>query len=1080
MKGELLRNALSKLAGAPASGGLAFCRALHREEIAQVLATQGNGSWRILGVSDSSGDGWIRSDEAVELREKKTEATILLVETEYQGAGLDGVFSSARKITESALFSDAERDVLKRLPRAADRVSKQAYKAARSLGGRGRHCTARERFHVLLQMLQSPDRPGGALVELGLWPVAGDLDSIERLVPASATMVERLWMPPWTAQTAEERVAALALKDPEQGKLLTDLLRRSSDSPVRESLAQVLEDERLWLGNLEPGFLHHTLQSITLVPMLKNGKPTRWSGLTEPKNGEGLPLFILDPGQPKVKLEVRWASNPETLPKGSVVFDVSVMSGEQELASLKHKSSGNPEQRAVFRVADLLEAAEEHAPCEARVVVSAPGESEVIKDESELFLLRFDKVEIPPTKGPAVRCPVEGLIREPDVAQIVQWAQKRKDGEVGQPDKNGNVSIRLSDGKRSFRVLRPRLLQQIEESWQQQNADRLLGRWRVACRPDGSTVGSPEFLPFQPDAWRSEDWFEILKDRCARLQKDLSKSAGMLSRVYLHDSDDLLGDYLNAWAKALELGPPELALAFTIEVTNLAGKTLGLIVPPLHPLRAAWQAGYDDLALHLCHKEGYRPESVLRMLEGLDGAHLPFLLPGLEPNDPFVFGDCLGLAGVAMVPSSDPEPKATVSLLSLCYRDVDDRLEPTLTVAGSKALATEVRHYLESHPESAWLRVLAIKPGDGAAVVRALGEAQRATGNPPDSDDDEPDANQDGKRAFRLDLISSDEREETTGRYLVRLNERRRVGSEAVSKEDLWCMESLDKKGRFVPRLRWSVQTGDLPDERAHLALAFDTFHSAPTLGPRPVDKRPLLGFGLIANLQREFDICDGIPQWRTWIPAEYEGEKLPSRAATERLTRLQSAILEAVAHSMGDRSRWPVLLTRLEGDGKAVHERLHQLCDWVITMDRSVGVEYFDSPRDLQTIYDTYVIDAVPERDDLGCLQLITSTTHLDEVRDLLDSVLKRMSLSGSERNCRFLLDHLKALSGHLAMRLAAIAQGGEDSTVGAELVALAMARSRSIRRKDLPPDWPNLDEGFLVPLDDVRDLLYGPFTKK
>jgi hypothetical protein len=39
-------------------------------------------------------------------------------------------------------------------------------------------------------------------------------------------------------------------------------------------------------------------------------------------------------------------------------------------------------------------------------------------------------------------------------------------------------------------------------------------------------------------------------------------------------------------------------------------------------------------------------------------------------------------------------------------------------------------------------------------------------------------------------------------------------------------------------------------------------------------------------------------------------------------------------------------------------------------------------APRDNWEIYDAYVIDCVPEREDLGCLQLITSTSNLEEVR--------------------------------------------------------------------------------------------------
>ena len=46
--------------------------------------------------------------------------------------------------------------------------------------------------------------------------------------------------------------------------------------------------------------------------------------------------------------------------------------------------------------------------------------------------------------------------------------------------------------------------------------------------------------------------------------------------------------------------------------------------------------------------------------------------------------------------------------------------------------------------------------------------------------------------------------------------------------------------------------------------------------------------------------------------------------------------------------------------------------------MDRNAGVEFFDSPNldEAKGIYDAFVIDCVPERNDLGSLQMITSTT--------------------------------------------------------------------------------------------------------
>jgi DNA polymerase III delta prime subunit len=164
-------------------------------------------------------------------------------------------------------------------------------------------------------------------------------------------------------------------------------------------------------------------------------------------------------------------------------------------------------------------------------------------------------------------------------------------------------------------------------------------------------------------------------------------------------------------------------------------------------------------------------------------------------------------------------------------------------------------------------------------------------------------------------------------------------------------------------------------------------------------------------------------------------------------------------------------LSTEISPDKAQTLRELHRLCDWVITLDRNAGIEYFDSPRDNKEIYDAYVIDCVPEREDLGCLQLITSTSNLEEVRTLLDGALDQMGLSRSRRNAEFLMEHLKALSGRLAIRLT-----GQKAPTS-ELIALALSHA-NCRYHSLGSDcWVSLESGFIIPVDDVRDLL-PPFV--
>ena len=108
-----------------------------------------------------------------------------------------------------------------------------------------------------------------------------------------------------------------------------------------------------------------------------------------------------------------------------------------------------------------------------------------------------------------------------------------------------------------------------------------------------------------------------------------------------------------------------------------------------------------------------------------------------------------------------------------------------------------------------------------------------------------------------------------------------------------------------------------------------------------------------------------------------------------------------------------------------------------------------------------------MPEREDLGLLQLVTSTANLSEVQLLLDESLQEMGISASARNCIFLMEQLKALSGRLAMRLTV--QGVKPG----ELIALALVYANCINNPATDSVWLDLQKGFFLLIDDVREFL-------
>jgi DNA phosphorothioation-dependent restriction protein DptH len=546
----------------------------------------------------------------------------------------------------------------------------------------------------------------------------------------------------------------------------------------------------------------------------------------------------------------------------------------------------------------------------------------------------------------------------------------------------------------------------------------------------------------------------------------MAGTQGPLGILYHHDGMDAINGYVLAALEAWKNSAPALTLIHTLEVVSLAGRRLGLIVLPTHPLRVAWQQGFDLLVEHHRYEENLPPSKLERLLEKIGGAHCPAFLPGLDDGETFVFADDLGLHAVAMLPAKDPEPKATVALLARLLGG-EETVAPTVGQGAARVLADEIRRYMALHPDYRRIRVHALRAGDGMPAARALGRALQ----PAPEDDEVPLEDSEHDLCVDLDLYpAGGQATELTGRFLSATAERRRVGAGAVPEEDRWLLDSISRPGGVnLPRLRWARRASPTPQTPAHLALAFDVFTSR-VVCQRLTDL-PAAGVleahGLALMPTRVFQI-NPTPHWQSFIPPEPVGEKHPAtRVLTDRLVRLHAIILRATAYHLGGGADdWPVLLTEVSSEQADLLQALHRLCDWVITVDRNAGIEYFDSPGDLPQVYDAYIIDCVPERDDLGFLQLITSTSSFDEVVNLLDAALGEMGLSASPRNCRFLLDALKAVSGRLALRLAGAGSAAQ------EMIAVALVHSHCTRSGEGEDVWLPLSEGFFVPLDDVPEL--------
>lgn len=1082
LHGGLLAQALAGLLGAADRGAIAYVRCLTPEVVQQLAAdstfdVKGWAVWRVADTTQADRRTFT-ADRAVELREGKGDPLVLLVDTDRAGAGMDGIYSAAREIDEASLFEEARRlaaaEITKRRSRATREYAEHAVRVAVREAG-GRHAVSPwTAFDFLCRVAVGGRTPGAYVHLLGLWPIQdGEASRQSEALLDSRRFVDRLLGPAGAPLPPAARIESLQLDEAskERQPQLARFLHSADAKHLHVALNDLAERETLWVGALRREGPAQCVRATELMPWRsRSGKLHRWSGLTDDGDA-GAPVLILgaDGDQNGATLEVRWKTDPADLERNSAEYRVVVQTSlDEELGEkvVRHSARKGGEKCRFGR--DDLPTLPDDAVQPAKVIVEVVGgPKQIAPQESEEILIRFGDAPEPEPGGIGTveRTFSEGLAGLGSHEVVTEIASSRPRAAGSSSSDYITLRTPVERGRRrSFRVRRPSLIAEVERDWSSKRAGQI-GRWTVQVRVSGERAGPARFDPL---TGAGPEW-ERAEAATRKVAAWFADTHGGIGQVYDERCKpfDAIRAYLRAWSTLLSDGAPELALANTVEVQSLSGYTIGLIVLPAHPLRVAWHAAYDNLVLHAAFEQGESAGAIRKELRGLDGAMFPVFLPNPR-GGAFVFADTLGFHAVGMVPDYDPEPKAAVALLARAIGD-NTATETAATVGGQSAVAlgSEIVKYLECHDTARLLRLHALRAGDGMTVARALGAVHRYY--QPKDDEAEDDEAPLTAPAFSLDLYPSKTQRGVTGRFIADARERRRSGAGVLAEGDRWMLESLSLPGGVnLPRLRWARKDPKDPETAAHVAIAFDTFESRVT-ADAPADRAsiPYQAFGLVSFFDRQYTNVPA-PQWNSTAQPGNAGEKhVAGRSHTDTLARLQEALHRGVARHLGAASGAPALRTEVSQDKADSLARLHRLCDWVVTLDRNAGIEYFDSPRDQREIYDAYVIDCVPEREDLGCLQLVTSTANLNEVRSLLDRALDQMGLSRSRRNAEFMMERLKALSGRLAIRLT----GHRPAT--SELIALAVAHANCLRASPEDGCWLSLQEGFIIPVDDVRDLL-------
>jgi DNA phosphorothioation-dependent restriction protein DptH len=511
--------------------------------------------------------------------------------------------------------------------------------------------------------------------------------------------------------------------------------------------------------------------------------------------------------------------------------------------------------------------------------------------------------------------------------------------------------------------------------------------------------------------------------------------------------EDLLSQargYVQGYRRALDGATPEARAALlamdTLTVTvGVAGDKVvrGLVLLPTHPLRIAWTAAHDQLTRGWAAEAARAGKTIAAraslvdfdLVRRLSPANLPFITVD-STGKPFVYAEELTYGSALYLPPSVSEPQSAADVIC---RVIDVQHEGVDLTVSADALGGRLRSYRDAHPGAGAMRVMAVNPGSGALLRKALTPLVL----PKTPDDETPD-----DAPQRLEVVAYSDRLSYTEPVADLQALQRSVGSAELRRAATHLTPPLGLTARDLARL-----TQD--HEGYHVAVVQDLARADVT---DPLVTSPLRSTAfrdLLTTLSCEA-ADDGSGAWSV-LPA------LKPRSSG----RIETDIVDAhhthqagVATQLGLRGSLPALTIRLDAADQGRLDAVHERADWVVTLDRGIGPEFYDEAACQQPGHARYLLDYAPDfLEGLG-KKLTVTTVHDGEVRRILGEAMRSLGIARDRESVSRVLGHLMLVSGRLALRLL------RDTSQAVEAVSLA-ALMAHLERRDA------FDGRIVVPVD-------------
>lgn len=272
------------------------------------------------------------------------------------------------------------------------------------------------------------------------------------------------------------------------------------------------------------------------------------------------------------------------------------------------------------------------------------------------------------------------------------------------------------------------------------------------------------------------------------------------------------------------------------------------------------------------------------------------------------------------------------------------------------------------------------------------------------------------------------------------------------------------------------LQDDDPQRFSAHLTFVIDFFSTSLSVRAYPGGDGSSSLYNLLAEYVTDYQAGKTTAAWSRLI-APSRCHDLASHGNTGRLYQGQDLAGHAVASLFSwNKALQEYLTTQLEltdqhGKGHLrMLDRVHEISDWVFTIDRNFGIEYFDDPiKGPGAGAGGYLIDYTPEFLDGVAHRLIISTYHQQEIEnilrygffDLLGIDIEQQGEMINTAKIAYVLGLLKSVSGRLALKLI------NNPNQAQEVIGLALTRL-ALEQDD------RLQGRVLIPVDSHIGLFY------